>query len=202
MKSKHLAVYAVSAALLLPAIAADIDPIDDVRALPILLLAAQPPASARPTDAAVKASFLTRFAGYLVWPPAARPGAGTPYRICVIGADPFGRLIEEAVRGQQIDRHPLQLRRIRGPDQAAGCHVAFVQGTAAASTESILARFAGKPVLTVTDARAGPERGIIHFVVHQGRVRFHIDDAAAARGGLSISSRLLGIALSVRQRAS
>ena len=157
-------------------------------------------APAQPTDA-VKAAFLTKFAGYLAWPPAARPGAGTPYRICVIGADPFGRLIEEAVRDRQVDRHALRLRRLGGPDQAGGCHVAFVQGTAAASTRTILARLAGKPILTVTDARAGPERGIIHFVVHQGRVRFHIDDAAAARSGLSISSRLLGIALSVRQRA-
>lgn len=172
-----------------------------MRILAALLLLASP-AAAQPTDVAVKAAFLTKFAGYLGWPTAARPTAGAAYRICVIGADPFGRLIEEAVRGQQIDRHPLQLRRIGDVDQAGGCHVAFVQGTAAASTRSILDRLAGKPILTVTDARSGPARGIIHFVVHQGRVRFHIDDAAAARSGLSISSRLLGIALSVRQRGS
>jgi hypothetical protein len=41
---------------------------------------------------------------------------------------------------------------------------------------------------------------MIHFVVAQGRVRFHIDEAAAVRSGLTINSRLLALALSVRQR--
>jgi hypothetical protein len=193
MKSKRFAALAATAA----------SPCETLRCLlvALLVLAGPMPAAARPSEVAVKAGFLTKFAGYLGWPAGARPTAGAPYRICVIGADPFGRVIEKAVRGQQIDRHPLQLRRLGDPDQAGGCHVAFVQGTASASTESILARLAAKPILTVTDARAGPQRGIIHFVVHQGRVRFHIDDAAAARSGLSISSRLLGVALSVRQRS-
>jgi hypothetical protein len=55
-------------------------------------------------------------------------------------------------------------------------------------------------VLTVTDARAGPAQGMIHFTIRQGKVGFHIDDATAARSRLSISSRLLQLAISVRQR--
>jgi hypothetical protein len=37
-------------------------------------------------------------------------------------------------------------------------------------------------------------------VIHDNRVRFEIDDAAAARNGLTISSKLLGLALSVKPR--
>jgi hypothetical protein len=59
----------------------------------------------------------------------------------------------------------------------------------------------GTSVLTVTDAARTPNaRGIIHFVVQNDRVRFHIDERAAARNGLSISSKLLSLALSVRHR--
>jgi len=56
-------------------------------------------------------------------------------------------------------------------------------------------------VLTVTDG-AGPPgaRGIIHFTLKDRRVRFVIDEAQAAERGLSISSRLLALAVSVRQR--
>jgi hypothetical protein len=41
---------------------------------------------------------------------------------------------------------------------------------------------------------------MIHFVIHQGRVRFNIDRTQAAKSGVGISSRLLSLALSVRQR--
>ena len=59
---------------------------------------------------------------------------------------------------------------------------------------------ASQPILTITDARAGPQRGMIHFTIVAGRVRFFIDDAEAATRGLSISSRLLALAAGVRQR--
>jgi hypothetical protein len=41
---------------------------------------------------------------------------------------------------------------------------------------------------------------MIHFQVAQSRVRFHIDDRAAAESKLDISSKLLALALSVRGR--
>ena len=57
-----------------------------------------------------------------------------------------------------------------------------------------------EPVLTVTDSRNGGQRGIIHFAIVGGRVRFYINEAAAADRNLSISSRLLALAISVNQR--
>ena len=83
---------------------------------------------------------------------------------------------------------------------AGGCHLAFVQGNAPAETGRILNALGRTPVLTVTDARAGPQRGMIHFTTVGGRVRFFIDEASAAERGLSISSRLLALAAGVRQR--
>ena len=53
--------------------------------------------------------------------------------------------------------------------------------------------------MTVTDGASSGPRGIIHFVVVGGRVRFFIDQASAERRRLSISSRLLALALGVRQ---
>jgi hypothetical protein len=160
------------------------------------LLALPAAAAAPPSETAVKAAFLTKFPAYVAWPAAARPRPGAPLQICILGGDPFGPLIDEAVRGQQVDGHPLQVRRLGAPAAAGGCHIAFVQGSAPA----LLQGLQGKPVLTVTDARAGAQSGMIHFVIHQGRVRFNIDEAQAARSGVGISSRLLGIALNVRQR--
>jgi hypothetical protein len=121
-----------------------------------------------------------------------------PITLCIVGGDPFGRTIDQAVRGQQVDHHPLVLKRMASAAGADGCQVAFVDGSGGHSTADMLRALQGKPVLTVTDARDGPERGMIHFVLDGGRVRFHIDQAAAETSGLGLSARLLAIALSVR----
>jgi hypothetical protein len=173
-------------------------PATPLRRLPLLpaalaLCASPAPAAAPPSDLAVKAAFLTKFPAYVAWPAAARPRPGGPVQICLVGGDPFGRLLDEAARGQQVDGHPLQVRRLDAAGQAAGCHVVYVHGGRASGLE-------GRPVLTVTDARGGARDGMIHFVIHQGRVRFNIDQAQAARNGVGISSRLLSLALSVRQK--
>jgi hypothetical protein len=160
------------------------------------------PSAAQPSEAAVKAAFLTKFPSYLAWPPPARPAGGAPYTICILGNDPFGGMADGAVRGQQIDGHPLQLRRMTSAAGAERCHIAFVQGSGAQATAAMLTALSGRPVLTVTDARGGGAQGMIHFVLHQGRVRFHVDEAAANRSGLLINSRLLGVALSVKRGRS
>jgi hypothetical protein len=158
------------------------------------VLLACAPAAAQPSEAAVKAAFLTKFAAYVGWP---HPPAGA-LSLCIVGADPFGGLLDGAARGQQVDGRPIAVRRMPGIDGTDGCHIAFVQGATAGKTAEMLQALRGRPILTVTDARAGGARGMIFFVVDGGRVRFHIDQAAAQQSGLSLSSRLLAIALTVR----
>ena len=57
---------------------------------------------------------------------------------------------------------------------------------------------AGAPVLTVTDGPEAP--GVVDFVMDQGRVRFRLNDQTAADNGLTISSKLLSLAVSVTPR--
>jgi hypothetical protein len=155
---------------------------------------------APPTEAAVKADFLARFVRYVGWPTAAAPGPGSPFQLCVVGRDPFGRLLDRAAARQSIDGHAIAVRRVPSIEWAAGCNVAFVQAATPGETGRQLFGLRFQPVLTVTDASAGPQRGMIHFAVIGGRVRFFIDEAAAAERGLAISSRLLALAAGVRQR--
>ncbi|HEV2817491.1 MAG TPA: YfiR family protein [Allosphingosinicella sp.] len=168
--------------------------------LAFALLLGASPARAQPTEDAVKAAFLPRFARYVAWPAPALPTAGAPFQLCLIGRDPFGRLLDQAAASELIDGHSVAVRRIPSAGQAAGCHLAFVHGAAPTDTARLLLALRAQPVLTVTDGRAGPQRGMIHFTIVGGRVRFFIDEAAAAERGLSISSRLLALAAGVRQR--
>ncbi len=157
------------------------------------------PAAAQPTEGSVQAAFLPKFARYVDWPPAAMTGI-QPYTLCIIGRDPFGRLVERAAAAESIDGRGVTVRRLADAQGAAGCHIAFVRGATPLETARLLQALRPLPILTVTDSRAGPQRGIIHFTIADGRVRFFIDEAAAAERGLNISSRLLALALGVRQR--
>lgn len=168
--------------------------------LALALLLGPVPARAQPTEEAVKATFLPKFARYVGWPAGMRLAPRAPFQLCVIGRDPFGSLLDAAAAAEQIDGHGVAVRRLPSAAGTAGCHVAFVQGAAPAETGRLLLALRGQPVLTVTDARAGPQRGMIHFTIVTGRVRFFIDEAEAAARGLSISSRLLALAAGVRQR--
>lgn len=148
----------------------------------------------------VKAAFLPKFAAYVNWPPGALGAPEEPIRLCIIGRNSFGSSLDEVAGRERIDQHPVQVRRLSSAAEAGGCHVAFLGGSAKESPARMLNELQGKPILTVTDARVGAERGIVHFVLKDGRVRFHIDDALAARSNLGISARLLSLAVSVRQR--
>jgi hypothetical protein len=157
------------------------------------------PAAAQPSEAAVKAAFLPRFARYVTWPAAAMPKGGDPFVLCVIGTDPFGPLLDEAARSQMIDGRRIVVRRLDSAAGADACQIAYVQGSRTQPAGQLIAAVSRFPVLIVTDAGNGAQRGIIHFVVAGGRVRFFIDEASASRRGLTISSRLLALAVAVRQ---
>ena len=166
----------------------------------LALVIAGASAHAQPSEDAVKAAFLPKFPRYVGWPAGAQPGGRVPFVVCVIGRDPFGRLLDEAAASERVEGHPVSVRRLEGPEGAAGCHLAYVRGANAEETARMLAILSRRPILTVTDHRAGATRGMIHFVVAGGRVRFYIDQVAAGQRGLSMSARLLALAIGVRER--
>lgn len=152
------------------------------------------PALAQPTDMAVKAAFLPRFARYVTWPPAAMPRGADPFTLCVIGGDPFGVMLDDAARSQLVDGRRIVIRRMDGSGGIDNCQIAYLSGGRAGQ---LIAAIGRRPVLTVTDATSGGPRGIIHFAIVGGHVRFFIDQSEAARRGLDISSRLLALAVGV-----
>jgi hypothetical protein len=150
----------------------------------------------------VKAVYLYKFAPFVDWPANAFPSPASPLVLCVAGEDPFGPMLDRAVAGQKIGTHPIQVRRLGRAEKPAGCHILYLGGSKAEAIADALAGVRGAPVLTVTDgAVAGDDRGVIHFVVKDRTIRFEIDDSAAAKNGLTISSKLLSLAVAVKGRS-
>lgn len=158
-------------------------------------------APAPAVEYAVKAAYLAKFALFLEWPDSSFASQASPVTLCIAGADPFGDTLNRVAEGERIGDRPLEIRRIATVMRDSGCHIVFVGGSDAQSVAQGLAAATGEPVLTVTDSARSPNAaGMIQFVVQNGRVRFSVDDQAAAQSGLSISSHMLSLALSVKPR--
>lgn len=153
------------------------------------------PAGAQPVanlETAVKATYLYKFAPFVTWPAA----PGESLTICIIGADPFGDVLDRAIAGQGYNGRPFRVLRLPVIGVDSGCAVAYLGGSGHQSVASALKVLKGAPVLTVTQNSRSP--GIIDFVNLQGHIRFQVDLAAASRNHLEISSKLLAMAASVK----
>ncbi len=165
-----------------------------------LLASAAAAASADSIEYEIKATYLYKFAPFVEWPPSA---ASAPvFNLCVVGDDPVAVAIDQAAKGQTVVGKPLVVKHLPTAAPDAGCQVMYLAGTDAQTVAQALVAMKGAPVLTVTDEASHPaDRGIISFVIDANHVRFDIDDAAAAQSGLVISSKLLGLAHSVKPRS-
>jgi hypothetical protein len=167
-----------------------------------LLLALPALAQGNPLELAVKATYFYKFAPFATWPATVFAAPDAPVVLCIIGDDPFGSTLEQAVGGQRIGERPIALRRLAQAGRQSGCHIMYMAGSAAQPVAAALSAVRGTPVLTFTDeARGGNAKCIVHFVVRDGRVRFEIDEYAAAENGIVISSKVLSLAVSVRRRS-
>ena len=148
----------------------------------------------------VKAAYLTKLGDYVDWPAGAFDSPASPLAICVVGEDPFGAALDGSAAGQQVAGRKILVRRLAVVEKGSGCQVLYIAGSPAQPVRQALEAVRGAPILTVTDAARGDAAGIVHFVIKDRRVRFDIDDEAAAANGLKVSSRLFQLALSVKPR--
>jgi hypothetical protein len=159
-------------------------------------------ADAPSLEYAVKATYLYKFAPFVEWPAGAFESPSAPLNLCIIRFDPFGPVLDRAVEGQRVGDRPIFVRRLAAPDPRTPCHIMYVGSPSGTNPADILEQVRGRPVLTVTDAERDPSaKGVVNFVLDSNRVRFEIDQAGAAEQGLSISSKLLGLAVAVRGKA-
>jgi hypothetical protein len=150
-------------------------------------------------ERAVKAAFLYKFAAYAEWPAAAFPLAATPVRIGVLGDGDLAAQLEAVAEGRTIQGRPIVTVPLRDVGDAEGIHILFVGRSR--RRDLLRLRRLEDPVLVVTESDTGPPPGaVVNFLIVEGRVRFDIDLDAAERRGLTLSSRLLAVAHSVRRR--
>jgi hypothetical protein len=157
-----------------------------------------PVAAQRPREYQVKAAYLYGFGRFVEWPTGAPVAADGAFVLCVLGEDPFGRLLDEAADGAVMKNQPVSVRRIERAEDGSACDTLFVSASEQPRLARILSVLERRPVLTVGDspefARQG---GMIGFSTEGSRVRFTVNLAAAQDAGLMLQSELLRVAAGV-----
>jgi hypothetical protein len=161
-----------------------------------LLCAAGAAAEPLPPSAdEVKAVYVHKFPGYVDWPPRLFADAAAPFVLGVVGAEAVHAELLRLAVSRPVQGRSVVVRRVSDPDSCADLHLVFVGRDAAPALEPWLAACRGLPVVTVTDAANGVERGaMLAFVEVEQRVRFEASPSAAERAGVKLSSRLLAVA--------
>jgi hypothetical protein len=96
---------------------------------------------------------------------------------------------------RKIKERPVVVTVLSAPAEVEGCQVLFLPAAQKDGLEKILVHTLARPILTVGDTEGFAERGVlVNFYTFENAVRFEINDSAARKSGLEISSRLLKLA--------
>jgi hypothetical protein len=164
--------------------------------------ALMPPARAQTQtlEYPIKAAFLFKFGEFAEWPADAFTASGGVLNICIVGDSSFAGIVSTTIKDEMVAGRKVVAQALASIAPTDPCHIAYLAGSAKQTVDEALQAVSGRPVLTITDESRAPAAGVIHFVIRSNRVRFAIDDRAAAANGLTLSSALLNIAVSVQRR--
>ena len=145
-----------------------------------------------PGEYQVKAVFLFNFTHFVEWPADTFADPQAPFVIGVLGQDPFGSALDEAVRGESVNGRPLVVQRYSGVADLKPCQILFIDRSVDGAMEKALATLAHQRTLTVSDLdTATPRAVIIRFLNENQKIRLQINVDSARSAGLTISSKLL-----------
>jgi hypothetical protein len=145
----------------------------------------------------VKAAFIYNFAKFVEWPPQKLANDSAPIVIGVLGANPFGDELENALKGRQINNRSVVVRQFDNLDAAKAANLLFVNLNDESKLRKVLKEYG---VLTVGQSESFARNGgMITFTFSDDKLRFEINIGAAEQAGLKISAQLQKLATTVRK---
>jgi hypothetical protein len=144
----------------------------------------------------VKAVFLLNLTNFIKWPEVSFASTTAPFRIVVLGDDPFKIVLDKTVKGESVQGHPIIIERHSFRETLPPCHILFISPSLKRKVPDILAEIKQPNVLTVADhpgfCRQG---GMVNLLFKNNRVQIEANAKKAEQAGLQINSKLLRISI-------
>lgn len=139
----------------------------------------------------VKAVCVLNAARFIEWPRSVFKEPGASFVIGVLGDNPFGPLLEAAVKNETIRHRPIVVRHLT-LSEAAACQILFISRSERDHLPAILQALGKASVLTISEiegfTRSG---GMLGLALEEGKVRFQLNPAAARAAQLRIDSQFM-----------
>jgi len=145
----------------------------------------------------VEAAFLRNFAHYVTWPENTFSDSASPWNICVLGSDPFGKILETTLKNRTEQGRGFKVFRAESIEMLPSCQMVFIAYKDPKKRQAALNVLKEKNVLTVSDAPGFlREGGVIQFQVND-RVHMNINLDQARAVSLSIQTKMLEVSSAV-----
>ena len=133
----------------------------------------------------------------MTWPANVFADDRSPWRICVLGSDPFGDSLDKTLTGRSEQGRVFQILRAENLSELPRCQIVYIAYKDAAKRRAVLAELKNLPVLTVSDAPDFlQEGGIIQFQIGD-RVGMSINLDQARSASLAIQTKMLEVSQNV-----
>jgi len=151
-------------------------------------------------DYQVKAAMVYKFLGYTTWPSSRFPNEHSPYRICVIGSDDITNELRNIVAHRQIEGRAIEIYSADTIAHIGDAHLVFVSKAMEPLLPSLVPVAKKLSYLIVSDNEHGLIDGsAINLRLVDNRIGFDISLPATRAYGLTVSSRLLSVAVTVTE---
>lgn len=160
-----------------------------------LIIAAFPPTvfSGVVNDRDMKAALIYNFSVFTSWP----DHKADVFNICTFAEDQ-DNINQEILQSKKINEKVVRLSVIHNKADIQKCHVLYIQESRMIDDPRVLEMLNTLPVLSIVDTtERDPKAGVINIQLEDNRYYFSVNNEAAKRASLNLSSRLLRLATKV-----
>ncbi|OQW93329.1 MAG: hypothetical protein BWK79_11710 [Beggiatoa sp. IS2] len=141
----------------------------------------------------VKAAFLYHLSNFISWPPSAFTSDDQVFKICILGKDPFGVILDVTVENERVvGNRSVNVVRLNKIAETKICHILFTNILENASLKELFAITKNYPILTVSDSENFVvQGGMVEFFTLDNRIRLMINPDTVEWVGLKAKANLL-----------
>ncbi|TXC81553.1 YfiR family protein [Luteibaculum oceani] len=142
----------------------------------------------------LKAAFIYNFCQFVNWPEASFQNTNNTLVIAVVGENPFGNVLTELVKNQQIGGRKVVVKRASDLASAAESHIIFVPSNYRFGMDEWKTKGSSNALIIGESDSFLDKGGMIRFYTADNKLKFQVHLDKVQEQDFKISSKLLKMA--------